>query len=291
MPNETTPAPGGAAGPSAPGGPGAAPSVAFVMNRTLVRDPDGFARGCRTAAVARGWAPLFLPTTREDHGEGLARRAVAAGAELVFAVGGDGTVRACASALAGTDVRLAIIPRGTANLAAHALEIPHRLGAALAVGFGSHETVLDLVVADGTGFTAMAGIGLDATVVDATHRLRKLRWGWLAYAQAGLGHLHGAPNHFTIRLDGAQALHRRARSVVVGNTGLLPCGFPLACWTSGFSLRRAWPTGPGSGTACWPAAAATTAAWNASGHGGWRSPPTRTCRARPTERSSPRAGR
>ena len=120
--------PWGTAGPSAPGDPGAAPSVAFVINRTLVRDPDGFARRCRTAAVARGWAPLFLPTTREDHGEGLARHAAAAGAELVFAVGGDGTVRACASALAGTDVRLAIIPRGTANLAAHALEHPAPAG-------------------------------------------------------------------------------------------------------------------------------------------------------------------
>lgn len=227
MPNETTAMPGGAAAPSPPGGPGPAPAVAFVINRTLVRDPGRFARRCRTAAVARGYAPLFLPTTWEDHGEGLARHAAAAGAELVFAVGGDGTVRACASALAGTDVRLAIIPRGTANLAAHALGIPHRLSAALTVGFGGHETVLDLGVADGTGFTAMAGIGLDAAVVDATQRRRKLRWGWLAYAQAGLGHLHGAPNHFTVRLDGAQALQRRARSVVVGNAGLLPGGFPL----------------------------------------------------------------
>jgi diacylglycerol kinase family enzyme len=227
VPNEPTAVPGGAGGPSAPGDPGPAPAVAFIINRTLVRDPERFARRCRAAAAARGWAPLFLPTSREDHGEGLARRAVAAGAGLVFAVGGDGTVRACASALAGTGVRLAIIPRGTANLAAHALGIPRRLEAALAAGFGGHETVLDLGVADGTGFTTMAGIGLDAAVVDATRRHRKLRFGWLAYAGAGLGHLHGAPNHFTVRLDGAQVLHRPARSVVVGNAGLLPGGFPL----------------------------------------------------------------
>ena len=215
------------AGPSAPGAAGAPPAVAFVINRALVRDPERFGRRCRAAAAARGWAPLFLPTSREDHGEGLARRAAAGGAGLVFAVGGDGTVRACASALAGTEVRLAIIPRGTANLAAHALHIPHRLGAALAVGFGGHETMLDLGVADGTGFTAMAGIGLDAAVVGATPRRRKLRLGWLAYAAAGLGHLSGAPNHFAVRLDGGAPLHRSARSVVVGNAGLLPGGFPL----------------------------------------------------------------
>ena len=226
MPDQNTVAARPAAGLSPPRDP-AGRTVAFVINRVLVPDHGRLSHSCRAAAEARGWAPLFLPTTREDHGAGLARHAVAAGAQLVFAVGGDGTVRACASALAGTGVRLAIIPRGTANLAARALGIPYRLGAALAVGFGGHETALDLGLADGTDFTAMAGIGLDAAVVSATRRLRKLRLGWLAYAEAGLGHLHDAPHHFTIRLDGGQILHRRARSVVVGNAGLLPGGFPL----------------------------------------------------------------
>ncbi|HEY0719450.1 MAG TPA: diacylglycerol kinase family protein, partial [Streptosporangiaceae bacterium] len=196
-------------------------------NRTRVRDPDRFARTCRATALARGWAPLFLPTSREDHGEGLARHAVTAGAQLVFAVGGDGTVRACAGVLAGTGVRLAIVPRGTANLAARALRVPRRLRAALATGFGDHETVLDLGVADGVPFTAMAGIGLDAAVVEATRRLLKLRLGWIVYAAAGLSHLHGAPSDFTIRLDAEVPMRRAARCVVVGNAGLLPGGFPL----------------------------------------------------------------
>ena len=211
----------------APGEPGTSPTVAFIINRTRVRNPDRFAHACRATALARGWAPLFLPTTREDHGEGLARHAVSAGAQLVFAVGGDGTVRACASVLAGTGVRLAIVPRGTANLAARALCVPRRLGAALATGFGGHETVLDLGVADGTPFTAMAGIGLDAAVVEATQRLLKVRLGWVAYAHAGLSHLHGRPSEFTVRLDGGEPLQRAARCVVVGNAGLLPGGFPL----------------------------------------------------------------
>jgi diacylglycerol kinase family enzyme len=210
-----------------PGDAGPSPTVAFIINRTRVRDPDRFSRACRSFALARGWAPLFLPTTREDHGEGLARHAVTAGAELVFAVGGDGTVRACASVLAGTGVRLAIVPCGTANLAAKALRVPRRLGPALATGFGDHETVLDLGVADGTPFTAMAGIGLDAAVVEATRGLLKLRLGWVAYAHAGLAHLHGPPTEFIVRLDGGPPLRREARCVVVGNAGLLPGGFPL----------------------------------------------------------------
>src|ERR1700760_2411522 len=219
--------PGRGAGPRAPGQRGPSPTVAFIINRTRVRDPDRFAHACRATALARGWAPMFLPTTREAPGGALPRHAVTAGAELVFAVGGDGTVRACASVLAGTGVRLAIVPRGTANLAARALRVPRRLGAALATGFGDHETVLDLGLADGTPFTAMAGIGLDAAVVEATRRLLKLRLGWIAYAEAGLNHLSGAPSQFTVRLDGGAPLHRSARCVVVGNAGLLPGGFPL----------------------------------------------------------------
>jgi len=211
----------------ASGDPEISPTVAFIINRTRVQNPDRFAHACRVAALSRGWAPLFLPTTHEEHGEGLVRHAVNAGAQLVFAVGGDGTVRACASVLAGSGVRLAIVPRGTANLAAKALRIPRRLSAALATGFGEHETVLDLGVADGAPFAAMAGIGLDAAVVEATQGLLKLRLGWVAYAHAGLAHLHGPPSEFTIRLDGGPPLLRAARCVVVGNAGLLPGGFPL----------------------------------------------------------------
>ncbi len=215
--------------PAAPQQPssGAGPTAAFVVNRTLVRDEERFALRCRATAAAHGWEPLFLPTTRDDRGDGLARRAAGAGARLVFAVGGDGTVRACANALADTGVRLAIVPRGTANLAAHALGIPRRLDAALAAGFGGDERLIDLAVAEGAGFTAMAGIGLDAAVVDATRRLLKLRLGWIAYAEAGLAHLQGQPHRFTVRLDGGAPLERRARSVVVGNAGLLPGGFAL----------------------------------------------------------------
>ena len=112
------------------------PAVAFVVNSTRVRDLSGFRRRCQRAAAARGWEPFFLETTLADRGLGLTRDAVMARARLVFSAGGDGTVRACAQALAGTGVPLAILPMGTANLAARALGVPSRLGAALATGFG-----------------------------------------------------------------------------------------------------------------------------------------------------------
>jgi len=212
------------------------PPAAVVVNRTLVRDLGRFRRRCRAAAAPRGWQPSFLETTRDERGLGLARGAVASGAELIVAAGGDGTVRACVQALAGTQVPLAIVPLGTANLVARALGVPRGTGAALAAAFGGHERRIDLAAAgpawpvSGTGtlaFGAMAGIGLDAQVVAATPRLLKRRAGWLAYAVAGAAHLPGRGAWFMVRLDGGEPLARQARCVVVGNAGLLPGGFTL----------------------------------------------------------------
>ena len=216
-------------------------AAAIVINSTLARDLGRFRRRCREAAAAGGWEPSFLETTLDERGLGLAGAAVAAGARLVVAAGGDGTVRACAQALAGTQVPLGIVPLGTANLAARALGIPPRLGGSLAAAFGGHERRIDLAVAGaasgdagaravgaaGLTFAAMAGIGLDAEVVAATPRLLKRRAGWLAYAVAGAVHLAGRGERFTVRLDDDEPLVRQARCVVVGNAGLLPGGFTL----------------------------------------------------------------
>jgi diacylglycerol kinase family enzyme len=211
--------------------------AAIVINSTLARGLGRFRRRCREAAAAGGWEPSFLETTLDDRGVGLAGAAMATGARMVVAAGGDGTVRACAQALAGTQVPLAIVPLGTANLAARALGIPAGVGGSLAAAFGGHERRIDLAVAEaaaadaagggGLTFAAMAGIGLDAEVVAATPRLLKRRAGWLAYAVAGAAHLPGRGERFTVRLDGDEPLARRARCVVVGNAGLLPGGFTL----------------------------------------------------------------
>jgi diacylglycerol kinase family enzyme len=231
------------------------PSVAFVINRTLVRDLPGFLRRCRAAAEAHGWEPAFAETGPAEPGLGLARQAVAAGARLVFAAGGDGTVRACAQGVARTGIPLAIVPLGTANLTARALGIPSRADRAVEAGFRGRDRRIDLASAGGDGidgaggigaggigaggigageigageigFTAMAGIGLDAAVVGAARAAHKRRLGWVAYGVAGLTRLGLPPCDFTVSLDDGEPLSRRARCVVVGNVGLLPGGFWL----------------------------------------------------------------
>src|SRR5579859_3047351 len=112
------------------------PTAAVVVNGKRIRHFGHLHRRSAAAAAARGWELNLVETGSADAGQGATLEAVAAGARLVFAVGGDGTVRACAQALAGTQVPLAIVPRGTANLAARALGLPARLDAALSCGFG-----------------------------------------------------------------------------------------------------------------------------------------------------------
>ena len=101
-----------------------APLVAFVANPSK-SDVEMLRRDI-LAAVADGRMPemLWLETSVEDPGVGQARQAVAAGADLVVAIGGDGTVRAVAEALVGTGVPMGLLPLGTGNLLARNLDLP-----------------------------------------------------------------------------------------------------------------------------------------------------------------------
>lgn len=68
--------------------------------------------------------PVWLETSVSEPGTMQARLALAAGASLVVAAGGDGTVRSMAAGLAGTGAQMGIVPLGTANLAARNLGVP-----------------------------------------------------------------------------------------------------------------------------------------------------------------------
>jgi YegS/Rv2252/BmrU family lipid kinase len=203
------------------------PGAAFVVNGSLVPNGGRLTALCQEAAARHRWRADFLVTNKAEAGVAAANSAALDGVDLVVAVGGDGTVRGCAEGLAGTGVPLGVVPHGTANLLARTLGVPGhpRAALALALGPGGVDRTIDLAVADEVPFTAMAGMGLDAAVVAGT-RL-KHQFGWLAYAMSGAVHLALAPSRFSIRLDDGAAAEREARSVVVGNSGLLPGGFRL----------------------------------------------------------------
>ena len=163
----------------------------------------------------------------DDPGEGQARTAAKAGAELVLACGGDGTVTAAAAGLAATGIPLAIIPLGTGNLFARNLGLPIDLGRALTVALTGGNRQLDVGVANGHPFLTMAGLGLDAKMLDGASEPVKKRFGWGAYVASALRHLWDRPMRVSLRTDSGPALQRRASVVIVGNVGTLQGGLPL----------------------------------------------------------------
>ncbi|MBD3546639.1 phosphatase PAP2 family protein [Streptomyces sp. JV180] len=175
-----------------------------------------------------GDAP-FVETTAQDPGGGRTAEALRAGAELVVVCGGDGTVRAVADALAGTGVPLVLVPCGTGNLLVRNLDLPLSSAEALAAGLTGEPRALDLGRIEGDGFpavhfTAMAGAGLDAAMLEATSDRAKSVLGWPAYVLAGVKGLRAPRMRLTVRLDGGPELHRTARMVLVANVGAVQAG-------------------------------------------------------------------
>jgi diacylglycerol kinase family enzyme len=205
---------------------------AVVINPSKVTDIDQRRREICAALAEAGWAePLWIETTREDPGCGQTRQAVAAGAQVVFACGGDGTVMACATELVNTpaavDVALAVIPSGTGNLLAANLGLSSDVKAAVAVATGGGRRRIDVGVVGKRCFTVMAGMGFDAQMLDATPERMKRRLGWPAYVVAALKYLRHRPMRVRLRLDGGAPIRRRARTVLVANVGRLQGGIPL----------------------------------------------------------------
>jgi len=202
--------------------------VAVVFNpATGGGDSASRRRDTEQALASAGLDVLWLETTRQDPGQGVTRQAVAEGVDLVMAQGGDGTVMACVTGLAGTDVPLAVLPGGTGNLLAANFDIPSDLDGAVEVALHGERRRLDVAAMGEDRFVVMGGIGFDAAMLrDADPRLKK-RLGAVAYVISGLGQLRRRSTRFELRLDDAGAVTRVGQGVLVGNLGRLQGGLPV----------------------------------------------------------------
>lgn len=113
--------------------------------------------------------------------ERRARDAVADGADLIMALGGDGTIRDAAVGLGDSGVPLAILPAGTGNDLIRTLNLPASLDAAIDIALYGQDRHLDLWLWNDRPFINVAGFGIDAATAAVVNvKLFYLR-GALAY--------------------------------------------------------------------------------------------------------------
>jgi diacylglycerol kinase (ATP) len=160
-----------------------------VRVRAILNPRAGVAAQRTREAVERGrpsWTDYAVYLTREaGHATALAREAVTAGADLVLAVGGDGTANEVAQGLLGSPAALGIVPVGSGNGLARALRIPLRPEPALAALESGARRRMDVGFLNGRLFLNVAGAGFDAVVGHAFHESgrRGGRRGFLGYVR------------------------------------------------------------------------------------------------------------
>jgi diacylglycerol kinase (ATP) len=165
--------------------------------------------------------PLWYEVPKSKKARAAVKQALADGAELVFAWGGDGLVQRCIDVLAGSEVPLAVFPAGTSNLLATNLKLPVEIREAVAVGLGGDRRRIDVGRFNGERFAVMAGSGIDAAMIRDADGSLKDRLGRVAYVWAGLKHLRSKPFGVEVEVDGVSWFKGDVTSVLVGNLGRL----------------------------------------------------------------------
>src|SRR5262245_51407709 len=157
----------------------------------------------------RGTSVEVRTTAGPGHAARLAADAGREGFPEVIVSGGDGTINEALQGLVGTNVRLAIWPQGTANVLGRELRLPPQLESlADVIAAGKvQRAYAGCVTIETTGerryFLLMAGIGIDAAIVDRVRPALKKHVGKAAFWYSGLENLaHWQPKRFTVEIEG-----------------------------------------------------------------------------------------
>ena len=153
------------------------------MNRVcIILNPAARGVKARLQRVHRVARDVVIKSTRgPGDAEAQAERAVEQGYETIVAAGGDGTINEVVNGIGSAPVALGILPMGTVNVFAMELGIPFNLEAAWRVIRARKVRPIDLASANGHLFVQMAGVGLDAQIVQRNKRDIKAMLGPLSY--------------------------------------------------------------------------------------------------------------
>jgi diacylglycerol kinase (ATP) len=146
----------------------------------------------------------------------------AAQADVVLIAGGDGSVRAAAKALQGSEVPLALLPFGTVNVLARELEIPlDDPVAAVDIALDGVPRRIDMGVCNDEPFLLVCSGGVDSATVAQVNLDIKNAVGGTAYAMAAVGALATfVPPRIRLVVDGDTVLESEVFLIAVSNTSL-----------------------------------------------------------------------
>lgn len=153
-----------------------------------------------------------------------AEAAVARGADVVAVYGGDGTVGEVAGALVDTEVPLAILPGGTANVLSVELGIPRDVTQACALICAEALSTrrIDVGRVDGRHFFVRAGMGFEAAMIEGADAETRDRFGPLSYVVSGLRALRDPLLvRYYIELDSREFVECEGMSCILANAGAL----------------------------------------------------------------------
>jgi diacylglycerol kinase (ATP) len=170
----------------------------------------------------------------ETNGIVATQEAIALGAKLILVVGGDGTLRGVTQAIVDSDLDIVVglIPLGTGNVLARNLKLSlGNIDKAIKRALTGNPYRIDLGVARSVGpdgsiktqyFTGIAGLGMDARIMQRTQTELKRKVGWIAYIDGGIRSLPLKFEKFEFAADEQPIRTLKSYTILVGNAGWLP---------------------------------------------------------------------
>ncbi|MBA3883154.1 MAG: diacylglycerol kinase family lipid kinase [Chthoniobacterales bacterium] len=169
---------------------------------------------------------VLRSTSRSGHAQTLAREAAAEGFERIVAAGGDGTVNEVVNGIAGSGATLGLLPLGTMNVFAAEIGVPaNDLTKCWEIIQRDETRLVDLPRANGKHFVQLAGVGLDAQVVQETSYAFKRSFGPLSYIVSAAQIAARQPPQ--LRISSEHAVTEECSFVLVGNGRLYGGPFPF----------------------------------------------------------------
>ncbi|MGH9419181.1 MAG: diacylglycerol/lipid kinase family protein [Thermoanaerobaculia bacterium] len=184
----------------------------------LVNARSGANRRLDAAAIIREtceWEHEIVPCGTKEELDDVIASAASRGIDVIFAVGGDGTVHEVGKRLIGSLIAFGVLPTGSGNGFARHLGVPMNLRAALGACRNLRVETIDTATINGTPFINMIGAGFDAWVADAFDKAGTR--GLATYLRVGLSGLRRyEPEEYELTVDGVTTRYL-AMAVVVAN--------------------------------------------------------------------------